>query len=161
MEFITELNCITKKFMKDYPLSLYPELMYKQGRPYNCLLIDLHYDYLICIPYRTHIRHNNAYHFKNTLRSKTNESGLDYSKMLLINNSEYLCSKNVIIDQDEYKETMQNIKKIAHDAVKYLNNYINHINGTEVLDYHQYKRRYRFSTLQYFHDILKIPSDLN
>ena len=42
MEFITELNCITKKFMKDYPLSLYPELMYKQGRPYNCLLIDLY-----------------------------------------------------------------------------------------------------------------------
>lgn len=142
--------------MEAYPLSSYPELMYKQGRPYNCLLIDLHYDYLICIPYRTHIRHNNAYHFKNSARSKNNESGLDYSKMLIIKDESYLSSKNVVIDQDEYKETMQNIKRIAEEASAYLNNYINHINKSKPLNVNQFNRHYKFTTLQYFHDILKL-----
>ena len=47
---------LTDDFMKDYPLAQYPELMYKAGRPYNCLLVDVHVDdYFIFIPYRSHI----------------------------------------------------------------------------------------------------------
>lgn len=157
MDFVSELNCITKAFIHDYPLSLYPELMYKQGRPYNCLLVDLHCNYLICIPYRSHINHNNAFHFKNSIRSKQNKSGLDYSKMLIIQNSAYLCATHVTIDQDEYKETIVNIKKIVKEAIQYLDDYVNHHNKIKVLNYHEYNRRYKFTTLQYFHNILKLP----
>lgn len=156
MDFIAELNCVTELFIKEYPVSLYPELMYKRGRPYNCLLIDLHYDYLICIPYRSNINHNNAYHFKNSIRSRENKSGLDYSKMLIINDGKYICSKNVVIDQDEYKETIMYIKLIVRDSVKYLNDYINHMTGKRILNINEFNRKYRYTTLKYFHKILNI-----
>lgn len=38
----------------------------------------------ICVPFRSHIHHKNAFLFKNTERLKTDSSGLDYSKTVLI-----------------------------------------------------------------------------
>ena len=64
MEYDYDIYLLSQKFMNDYPLSKYPELMYKFGRPYNCLLIDTHYDYFICVPYRSYINHKNAFMFK-------------------------------------------------------------------------------------------------
>lgn len=78
MEHVSDLGCLTNAFISDYPSSQYPELMYKQGRPYNCLLIDTHEDYFICLPFRSHINHPNAFMFKNTKRSIMNKSGIDY-----------------------------------------------------------------------------------
>lgn len=80
--------------------------MYKPKRPYTFLLIDTHEDYYICIPFRSSITHKNSYLFKHSKRSKKTKSGLDYSKVVLIQNDEYIDSKRAIIDQDEYKETM-------------------------------------------------------
>jgi len=50
MDYDFEVNLLSAKFLNSYPDTLYPELMHKQGRPYSCLLIDTHQDYLICIP---------------------------------------------------------------------------------------------------------------
>ena len=49
MEYTLEVLRLSSQFNKDYPKDTYPELMHKQGRPYTCLLIDLHCDYFICI----------------------------------------------------------------------------------------------------------------
>ena len=49
MEYDYDIYLLSQKFMNDYPFLKYPELMYKSGRPYNCLLIDTHYDYFICV----------------------------------------------------------------------------------------------------------------
>ena len=37
---------LSPKFYQDYPETIYIELMRKQDRPYNCLLIQSHYGYL-------------------------------------------------------------------------------------------------------------------
>ena len=154
MEYDFEINLLSQKFINDYPLSSFPELMYKDGRPYNCLLVDTHADYFICIPFRTSVPHKNSYHFKDTQRSRLSQSGLDFSKIAIISNSDYIDNKKAIVDQDEYNETVKNISKIVSQAVKYVDTYINHINGTKTISAEQYARLYQYSTLPYFHDIL-------
>ena len=130
--------------------------MYKQARPYNCLLIDSHNDYFICIPYRTSINHNNAFHFKNSQRSRKAKSGLDYSKIVIIKDTSYLANSNAIIDQDEYRETFVNMDRITREALSYVDKYILHTKGEVILHRNEYERLYRFSTLKYFHKELGI-----
>lgn len=81
---------LTQQFYEDYPAPPYKEIARKNNRPYNCLLIQSHYGYFICIPYRSHINHKYAYKFKNSVRSKKVKSGLDYSKIIIISDSKYI-----------------------------------------------------------------------
>ena len=156
MNFDVDVLRLSNQFAVDYPCNKYPELMLKIGRPYTCLLIDTHQGYLICIPFRSSINHNNAFIFKHTSRSLKTRQGLDYSKVILIKNIDYLDSCSVIVDQDEYKEMIINIKTIVSQIVKYIDVYINHINGNKPLHEKQFQRKYKYSTLPYFHDILEI-----
>ena len=59
-----------------------------------------------------------------------------------------------IVDRDEYSEMMRNIATIVQDALDYVNAYVNHKNGTAPLHPREYARKYGFSTLPYFDDIL-------
>ena len=154
MEIDVRIYQLSEKFLRDYPAELYPELMYKKGRPYSCLLIDLHLEYRICIPYRSAIHHKNAFFFHGTERSRRTKSGLDYSKMVLIRDDTYLDPDHVVVDQDEYNETIRNIRKIAGDAVDYLDGYICHVSGKHPLHPKSYARKYQYSTLPYFHDVI-------
>ena len=130
MEFVSELSLLSQKFTQDYPAAQYPELLHKQGRAYNCLLIDTHDDYFICVPFRSSIGHNNAYLFTGTLRSRKSRSGLDYSKIVIVKDSDYLDSlRPAIVDQDEYVEMMRNLPTIVRGACDYVDTYINHIKG--------------------------------
>lgn len=61
---------LTDDFYNMYPNPPYIEILKKKQRAYNCLLFQTHYDYFICIPYRTEIRHDYAFHFKNTMRAR-------------------------------------------------------------------------------------------
>lgn len=144
---------LSPAFYVAYPVLQYPEIMGKQSRPYACLLVKVH-DYFICIPYRTHIDHPNAYHFRRSRRSQRSKSGLDYSKMVIIQNSNYIESTPTVIDQDEYNETMIHLNTIVTEAVSYLDGYIDHIQGTKTLHPKEFLRKYGFSTLPYFHDVL-------
>ena len=156
-EYDYQVYLLSSEFMIDYPLSKYPELMYKQGRPYTCLLIDTHEDYFLCVPFRSSINHNNAYHFKSTERSRRTRSGLDYSKTVVIRNSRYIDSTvPAIVDQDEYAEMMRNLSEITTEILDYVNSYINHRNGIRRLHHREFERKYRFSSLMYFEDILRI-----
>ena len=159
MDYDVDVYLLSQQFQTDYPASVYPEIMYKQGRPYNCLLIDSHQDYFICIPFRPSINHNNAYMFKNSQRSLYCRSGLDYSKIVLISDTKYLDSTVAIVDQDEYTEAMRNMSTIAQEAVEYVNTYVEHVSQTAPIHEREFQRRYQFSTLKYFHDILGIQTD--
>ena len=128
--------------------------MQKHGRPYTCLIIDTHDDFFICVPFRSSISHNNAYFFKNTKRSRKSRSGLDYTKIALIKNPEYIDNAAAIVDNDEYVETIQNIGKIARDVNHYISDYCKHIKKENELSERTFLRRYKYSTLPYFHDIL-------
>ena len=102
---------LTEVFYNHYPKELYPELLLKTGRSYNCLLIESHYGYFICVPYRTNIHHQNAFLFKGTKRSEHFSSGLDYSKIVIVNEPDYIDSKSSIIDKDEFLKTKNTLIK--------------------------------------------------
>ena len=135
--------------------------MCKKNRPYICLLIDTHKGYFICVPFRSSINHKNAFFFKGTARSTITKSGLDYSKIVIISNQDYIdSSTTAIVDQDEYNELMINLPQIVKEAVSYVDTYIQHVSGTKQIHPQQFDRRYRYTTLTYFHDILGIEATI-
>lgn len=150
---------LTEQFYEDYPNPPYEEIVRKDARPYNCLLIQSHYGYFICILYRSHVNHKYAYKFKNSKRSIRNKSGLDYTKIVIVQNSDYLGTVDAVVDSDEYKETRDNIEYIKNDAQEYIDNYVDHIlNGARKYDQKEFERIYGFSTLRYFHNELNLST---
>lgn len=148
---------LTKQFYRDYPNPPYKEIIRKSNRPYNCLLVQSSYGYFICIPYRSYINHKHAFLFKNSIRSQRTKSGLDYSKIVIVSNKEYIGSIDAIVDKDEYNETRMNIEFIKNDAQKYIDDYVNQILGLDMkYDAKEFVRVYQYSTLQYFHKELGI-----
>lgn len=95
--------------------------------------------------------------FTGTARSRTAKSGLDYSKIVVIKDSDYLDpNMTAIVDQDEYTEMMRNLPSIVREANNYVDTYINHVNGTSPIHPREFARKYQYSTLPYFHDIMGI-----
>ena len=144
---------LTEKFYLDYPSDNYPEILEKSKRAYNCLMLELN-DYYICIPYRSEMRHNHGYKFTKSKRSIKSQSGLDYTKIVIVKNIEYLSKLNAVIDADEFKETVENIGKIARGANRFITDYIKIVRNN--VDDKGLPKRFRFSTLQYFHKELSI-----
>ena len=128
---------LTEHFYNAYPNPPYREVLKKNQRAYNCLLFQTHYDFFICIPYRTEIHQPYAFHFSKT---KTN----------------YLDSTDAIVDKDEYNETMINLERIKKDALDYVEEYMECMNGKRKLHKKMFDRKYGFSALQYFHKELGI-----
>ena len=147
---------LTEIFYRHYPNPPYRELLKKKKRAYNCLLFQTHYDYFICIPYRSEITHSYAYLFKKSKRSKKHKSGLDYTKILIVNKTEYLDNKDALIDKDEYNETMQNADKIKREALNYVEDYVAILNKKKTIHPSEFRRKYGMSSLQYFHKELGI-----
>ena len=147
---------LTDVFYRESPNPLYNEILKKNNRAYNCLLFQSHYDYFICIPYRSEISHKYAFHFTNTTRSKEHKSGLDYSKIVIITKTDYIDSVDAIIDKDEFKETMVNLKQIKKEALDFVEDYVLHMKGIKMLHEREFERRYGFSSLKYFHRELGI-----
>ncbi len=158
INFATQLYCLSSTFYTAYPNSLYPEILYdKGGRPYNCLVIESKADYFICIPFRSSMKHKYGYKFRSSKRSKRTPSGLDYKKTVIICKKEYFdLTKPVIVDNDEYKEAIANIKRIVREVNKFIDDYIDCKNGVSKISVQEYGRRYNESTLQYFHAELGI-----
>ena len=156
MGFDFDVCSLSETFYKDYPQSQFPEILRKSDRPYTCLLVDCHCEYLICIPFRSSIKHNEAFHFSGTNRSKKSRSGLDYKKVILIKNEKYINSANAVVDADEYTMMVKNIDKIVREINQYIGTYISHVKKSQILHEREYNRKYGYSTLPYFHDILEI-----
>ena len=90
--------------------------------------------------------------FKNSLRSKRAKSGLDYSKIVIVADSNYIGQTDAIVDKDEYNETRNNIEYIKNDAQEYVDDYVNYLSGNSTkYDKKEFERIYQYSTLQYFH----------
>ena len=142
---------LTDEFFNAYPNPPYVEILKKRQRAYNCILFQTHYGYFICVPYRTEISHKYAYHFKNSIRSRMHKSGLDYTKIVIITDAKYIDTQDALIDKDEYNETMVNLEKIKSEALMFVEDYVLHIKKQKMLHPKEFKRRYLFSPLKYFH----------
>lgn len=148
---------LTQQFYDDYPDPPYREIVRKNNRPYNCLLIQSHYGYFICIPYRSHVNHKYAYKFKYSARSRRTKSGLDYTKIVIVKNSDYIGLSDAVVDTDEYRETRDNIEYIKNDSQEYIDDYVDYMLGKSTkYDSREFQRVYGFSTLKYFHNELGI-----
>ena len=66
---------------------------------------------------------------------------------------------SAVVDQDEYREMMTNLPRIVDEVLSYVNLYIKTAKGESVLHPKQYDRKYGYTTLVYFHDILGIDTD--
>ena len=150
---------LTDSFYDAYPNPPYTEILRKKQRSYTCLLLKIHFDYYICIPFRSNITLRYAYHFGKSARSREHHSGLDYSKIVIVRKSEYLTSEELIIDHDEYVETIRNIDQICRGAVQFVQDYIDHITGVKLLLSGEFDRRYHYAPLKYFHKELGINSE--
>ena len=91
-----ELRVLSEEFYNRYPHEKYPELEFKQKRPFLVFLIRIENN-TFAIPFRTNVRHNYCYKFKKSGRFTTTQTALDYSKAVVVNNSSML-GKTVMID---------------------------------------------------------------
>lgn len=79
--------------------------------------------------------------------------------MVIICDKSYLdIGRQVLLDEEEYVETVRNFYKIQHEAIEFLNQYIAHVAGQKLLHSEEFKRRYQYSPLKYFHKELGIIS---
>ena len=142
INFDSQILYLSEKFYEKYPCSLYKEILVKKDRPYQCLLVHIK-DYFICIPYRT-------------LRSRKHHSGLDYTKIVIVSDRGFLSAVPALIDDDEYTETIQNFECIRREAITFVDDYVSHCKGEHILHVSEFRRRYQFSPLPYFHKELHI-----
>ncbi len=134
-----ELRLLSDSFYNTYDPSCCPEILQKSNRAYNIAVFNSHKGYYVCVPFRSNITHKYAYRFKKSKRSKYNKSGVDYKKMIIIRNLDYIDDDNIaVIDKDEY---------------------IDYKTGKQNISEQEAKRRYEFSSLQYFHKELGLTSD--
>lgn len=155
---VCSVRKLSSDFYRTYPRRLYPDILRKPGRAYNVVILDTCYDYLICIPFRSHITHDIAYKFQNSQRSQVTSSSLDYTKICIIKNMDYIDDAIAVVDQDEYNEMRNNIEIIVSEALDYIETYIKHETGEAVLSSRNYHRNYWYSTLKYFKRELGIES---
>ena len=159
MEYTFRLAQLTTKFYEDYPHNVYPEILNKEKRAYNCFIFKLWDDRFICVPYRTEINHKYAYSFKQSARSKLHNSGLDFSKSVIITDENYICTQSAVVDTDEFHETIANIDIIANKVLQFVTDYIDYIKFQNNMSKQEFNRRYRYSPLKYFHKELNINND--
>lgn len=156
MEYDYQILKLSDAFYKAFPHSTFPEILMKQERSYNCLLLEIMDELFVCIPFRTEMHHGNGYHFKETARSRKHRSGLDYSKMVIIRDGDYIDKGQAVVDNDEYRECVKNMDRIVSECTEYLTDYIEWRKGTLELHEREAARRYAYTTLKYFEEELGI-----
>ncbi len=157
MEFKVKVCRLSEMFYLSYPQEKFPEILRKAERPYTCLMIETDNGYLICIPFRSSIKHNDAFIFKNIKRSKNTRSGLDYKKTVIVKELKYIdIDEPAVVDNDEYSMMMKHIDSIAFEIENYISRYVNHVAGTKLLHPREFERHYKYSTLPYFNNLLGI-----
>lgn len=152
-----EIWKLSSSFYNDYPESQYPEILRKSGRPYNVIVFETKEDYYVCVPFRTYLNHQQGFHFPQHNHLNGGNPGIDYSKMLIVKNDNYI-GQATLIEPSQMAFFNANIATIQQEIFGYLEGYINHINGTTILHPRQFIRKYQYTTLKYFHSELGISN---
>lgn len=149
MSKLVELRKLSEAFYEDYPHDEYPEMEFKIGRPYVVLLVEIN-RVTFAIPLRTNVRHSSCYKFRTSDRKTASVTGIDFSKAVVISKDHYLDVEASINDK-EYLELQEKAFYIVSKFKRYVDGYIEYKKhgGNEFI-----AKRYQFSTLQYFDDLL-------
>ena len=136
---------LSEEFYNTYNHDLYPEIEYKQDRPYILLLLKID-GLTYAIPFRSHIKHNNAF-----FTDKENYCGVDYTKSIIITDEKYILEnyngKPIRIRPNERKALFGQKYNIIKGLKSYIKEYKravkNKVNNKVFV--------FKISTLQYFH----------
>ncbi len=121
------------------------ETMNKKDRGYGVLPVEIK-GITFAIPFRSKMKHKNGF---KTVFHKDNGAwnGLDYSKAIIISNSDLKDKVFKLRDNDEYLKVKKNKDKIQKQFEKYVEDYIFFVStGKEVKG-----SRLGFTTLQNYH----------
>lgn len=132
------LVLLSDEFYKTY--SDCPEIMRKYNRPYVCLEVRID-ELTFAIPLRHHIPHRHCF-------PTIENSGLDYTKAVVISRSDYLRNERPTIEQKEYNLIKKSEHRIEQGMRKYLKLYRS---AWQYRDNPEYQKILHWSTLQYFH----------
>ena len=146
-----ELHYLSQKFYEKYNAAVYPKIEHKPQRPYIMLLIKID-ENTFALPLRTNIRHNSCYKFRHSSRPTESVTGIDFSKAVIINDKTYI-DGIAEIDNKEYVELNDRIVFIMSKFRTYLKGYYVFAMGKA---HEQQAKRYRYTTLKYFHKELGI-----
>ena len=140
-----KISYLSNKFYSDYPFTKFPEFEEKNSRPYVVFLITVQ-NHNFAIPLRTNMNHKYGYRFKNSERESRNGTGLDFTKAVLVDNSEYI-GNNALIDRNEYLEINRKYFFIRKKFEKYVIDYKKYNTG----QLNKFKTKaFRYSTLKYY-----------
>ncbi|MCD3232427.1 type III toxin-antitoxin system TenpIN family toxin [Clostridium botulinum] len=142
MEFVF----LTKDFYLNYTHCT--EIEQKTNRPYIMFKIRIdNIDY--AIPLRSNITHKHVY-----LTDKNNNCGLDFSKTIIITNSNYINTDTTPhIRQNEFNFLKGKEYIIKKKLLRYIENYKK---ALQHLEAKHNENLCKYSTLQYFHKELNI-----
>ena len=146
-----ELHYLSKKFYEKYNAAEYPEIEHKAQRPYIVLLIKID-ENTFALPLRTNIKHSSCYKFQYSSRPTDSITGIDFSKAVIVNDSTYI-GDIAEMDNKEYVELNDRIAFIISKFRTYLKGYYLFVSGKA---HEQQAKRYRYTTLKYFHKELGI-----
>ena len=146
-----ELHYLSAEFYNKYNASDYPEIEHKTHRPYIVLLIKVDKN-IFALPMRTNIKHSSCYKFHYSSRPTNSVTGIDFSKAVIVNNASYI-GEVAEIDNKEYVELNDRISFIISKFCTYIKGYHTYVAGKA----NEYQaKRYKYTTLKYFHDELGI-----
>lgn len=154
MKQLFELRELSQHFYEDFPRGRYPEVEAKPSRPCAVLLIRIS-GILFGIPLRTNIRHRYCYRFRTSDRKTDSSTGLDFTKAVVLLEQRYL-GQETTINKKEFIELQDKAYFIVKQFKKYVDDYIEY-KKNDGNDY--VSRRYRYSTLHYFDDVLLSKKD--
>lgn len=146
-----KLNYLSEVFYAKYNSTDYPEIETKDNRPYMVILIKIKNN-TFAVPFRTNVPHNNCYKFKTSTRPSKSVTGIDYTKAVIVNESEYI-GEAARINDKEFVELNSNYKFIIKQFSKYVSDYIKYAKGNN--SYYASKK-FKYTTLKYFHSELGI-----
>jgi protein AbiQ len=124
-----------------------------KGRGYGVLLVDVK-GYKFAIPLRSTMHINHRDNFTTRIHVVDGEKvrhGLDYSKAVIIHESRYVSSAPFFLeDRSDYIKIKNAEHRIIPAFEKYVNKYIKAVQEQD----RNILRRYRYSTLQNYHNEL-------
>ena len=93
------------------------------------------------------MRHSNCYKFRKSNRETDSVTGIDYTKAVIVNSPNFIGAE-ATIDDKEYVELNDRYFFIIKQFESYLKGYCNYVNGYSTP---YTEKKYRFTTLKYFH----------
>lgn len=128
-----------------------PQILQK-NRGYGVVSITIN-DLIYAIPLRSNLNHTNGFKtISIEIDGQIVWNGLDYSKALIVESDNIGTTSFNTRNQEEFDKIQENKDKIKSEFAKYVSNYIKCVEkGTSSTD-----RRFKFTTLQYFHSELGI-----